>query len=61
MDIENERPRGGNKSEILEKYKTEIFSMRSKGFSYPQIVEFLKSKGFVVSVSLVSAFLRNSK
>lgn len=54
------KPRGGNKSELMVRYKDEMVKMRSKGFSYPQIVSWLGENGVCVSVSSVSRFIRDA-
>ncbi|MDR5615235.1 hypothetical protein, partial [Arsenophonus sp.] len=38
-------------------YKKDILFMRSKGYSYQQIVDYLKDKELIVSISTVRKFL----
>lgn len=52
------KPRGGNKMELISQYRMDILNMRAQGFSYPQIVSWLGSKGVIVSVSSISRFVR---
>lgn len=47
----------GQKKYLLELYRENIFDMRSKGYSYRQIVEFLESKGVIVSLNTIRNFL----
>ncbi|HGJ5877893.1 MAG TPA: hypothetical protein ACHBZ9_02085 [Arsenophonus nasoniae] len=51
-----EKPRG-SKRDLLVAYKKDIFFMRSKGYSYQQIVDHLKDKELIVSISTVRKFL----
>ena len=56
MDMNMDKPRG-KKSTLLERYEKEIFSLRDEGYSYQQIVDFLKEKKIIVSISTVRKFL----
>jgi intein-encoded DNA endonuclease-like protein len=55
------KPRGGNKADLILRYKEDILKMRFQGFSYPQIVSWLKSNGIIVSVSSISRFVREQQ
>lgn len=50
-----EKPRGV-KQGLLEPYREEIERMRSEGFSYRQIAEWLEKKGVVVNKVTVGRF-----
>ncbi|QBY45739.1 hypothetical protein ArsFIN_43500 (plasmid) [Arsenophonus nasoniae] len=49
----------GQKTKLLDQYREELFSMRSKGYSYRQIVEFLARKDIIVSLNTVRNYLLN--
>ncbi|CNM03556.1 hypothetical protein [Yersinia pseudotuberculosis] len=51
-----EIPKGQKRGQLL-KFEKEIFELRNNGFSYRQIVEFLKNKGCKTSIPTVQRFV----
>ncbi|WP_290609006.1 recombinase family protein [Arsenophonus sp. ENCA] len=55
-----EKPMGA-KTPLLEQFKSNIFEMRQKGYSYRQIADWLNKKGITVTPMTVNRFVLKNK